>query len=245
MARLPRYGLPGQPQHVIQRGNNRAVLFATDTDYQFFRDCLTDAYTRHGCRVHAYVFMTNHVHLLMTPDHEDAIGKVMQSVGRRYVQYFNFTYQRTGTLWEGRYRATPIDTERYLLTCYRYIELNPIRAGIVDEPRNYRWSSHGCNAFGKADRLVTVHDQYAALGSTDSERQAAYRTLSASDSRSPRSMRSGRPPTRAGLLGATSSKRKSKVSFSAVHVLYQKEVYETESKPKRSSCDSNHSFNRV
>ncbi|HJX18299.1 MAG TPA: transposase [Acidiferrobacterales bacterium] len=177
MARLPRYGLPGQPQHVIQRGNNRAVLFATDTDYQFFRDCLTDACTRHGCRVHAYVFMTNHVHLLMTPDHEDAIGKVMQSVGRRYVQYFNFTYQRTGTLWEGRYRATPIDTERYLLTCYRYIELNPIRAGIVDEPRNYRWSSHGCNAFGKADRLVTVHDQYAALGSTDSERQAAYRTL--------------------------------------------------------------------
>src|SRR4030067_389613 len=121
--------------------------------------------------------MTNHVHLLMTPDHEDAIGKVMQSVGRRYVQYFNFTYQRTGTLWEGRYRATPIDTERYLLTCYRYIELNPIRAGIVDEPRNYRWSSHGCNAFGKADRLGTVHGQYAALGSTDSERQAAYRTL--------------------------------------------------------------------
>jgi len=177
MARLPRYGLPGQPQHVIQRGNNRAALFATDTDYLFFRDCLAEACSRHTCCVHAYVFMTNHVHLLMTPDDEGGIGKVMQSVGRRYVQYFNFTYQRTGTLWEGRYKATPVDTDRYLLTCYRYIELNPVRAGLVSEPRAYRWSSHGQNALGIPDPLVTAHERYQALGRDDIERQTAYQAL--------------------------------------------------------------------
>lgn len=177
MARLPRYCLPGQPQHVIQRGNNRAALFATESDFHFFSDCLIEACSRHGCRVHAYVFMTNHVHLLMTPDRENTIGKVMQSVGRRYVQYFNFTHQRTGTLWEGRYRATPIDTERYLFICYRYIELNPVRAGIVNEPHDYRWSSHGCNAWGAVDRLVRAHDLYIALGSTDRERQGSYLSL--------------------------------------------------------------------
>lgn len=177
MARLPRYGLPGQPQHVIQRGNNRSALFATDTDYQFFRDCLVDACSRHACNVHAYVFMTNHVHLLMTPGAEDCIAKVMQSLGRRYVQYFNYTYQRTGTLWEGRYRATPVDTDHYLLTCYRYIELNPVRAGLAGDPRDFRWSSHGANAFGIPDPLVTAHERYRALGREDRERQTAYRAL--------------------------------------------------------------------
>lgn len=177
MARLPRYALPGQPQHVIQRGNNRSALFAAETDYQFFRDCLKTACEDHRCQIHAYVFMTNHVHLLMTPENDAGIGKVMQSLGRRYVQYFNFTYARTGTLWEGRYKATLVDTERYLLTCYRYIELNPVRAGVVSHPGEYRWSSHGANALGRYDSLLTTHAQYLALGTDAITRQAAYREL--------------------------------------------------------------------
>lgn len=177
MARLPRYALPGQPQHAIQRGNNRSVLFAADIDFQFYRDCLKAACSQHGCVVHAYVFMTNHVHLLTTPANETGIGKVTQSVGRRYVQYFNYTYQRTGTLWEGRYKATLIDGDRYLLTCYRYIELNPVRANVVTDPNAYRWSNHGANAQGRSDALVTPHEQYTALGADAPTRQAAYREL--------------------------------------------------------------------
>lgn len=120
MARLPRYGLPGQPQHVIQRGNNRGPIFFAQEDYSFFLECLQDAGERCACAIHAYVLMTNHVHLLVTPDAADGISKLMQMVGRRYVQYVNFTYQRTGTLWEGRYKAVPMDSEQYLFTCYRY-----------------------------------------------------------------------------------------------------------------------------
>ncbi|MCA1806592.1 MAG: transposase, partial [Actinobacteria bacterium] len=132
MARLPRYFVPGQPLHIIQRGNNREPIFASDDDYRFYLDCLIDAADQHGLAVHAYVLMTNHVHLLATPDTDTSVGKTLQSVGRRYVQYFNHTNQRTGTLWEGRYKATLIDSEAYLLTCMRYIELNPARAGMVD-----------------------------------------------------------------------------------------------------------------
>ncbi|MFC1681205.1 transposase [Pseudomonadota bacterium] len=119
MARQPRFLLPGYPQHVIQRGNNRNITFARNVDYRFYLEKLGDACRRHGCRMHAYVLMTNHVHLLMTPDSEDSISKAMQSLGRYYVQYFNSAYRRTGTLWEGRFKATLVDTDRYLLTCYR------------------------------------------------------------------------------------------------------------------------------
>lgn len=129
MARLPRYVVPGQPQHIIQRGNNRQVIFAGEADFQFFRDALVDAAAKHGLAIHAYAWMTNHIHLLATPDSEDSISKVFQSVGRKYVQYFNFSYKRSGTLWEGRNRATVVDSERYLLTVMRYIELNLVRAG--------------------------------------------------------------------------------------------------------------------
>lgn len=141
MARLPRYTLPGQPQHVILRGNNRTDIFAAEDDYHFFKECLHTAAQQHGCDIHAYVLMTNHVHLLLTPQQENSISKTMQSVGRRYVQYFNFRQNRSGTLWEGRYKATLIDSERYLLTCYRYIEMNPVRAGMVSQPGEYPWSS--------------------------------------------------------------------------------------------------------
>lgn len=177
MPRLPRYAPPGVPQHVIQRGNNRCACFAVDADYRFFRDCLSAACEKHGCRIHAYVFMTNHAHLLVTPSTETAIAQVMQSVGRRYVGYFNSTYRRTGTLWEGRYKATVIEAESYLFAYYRYIELNPMRAGMADDPRAYPWSSYGANAVGERDRLVSPHEVYTRLGRHDAARQAVYRGL--------------------------------------------------------------------
>lgn len=177
MPRLPRYVLPGHPQHVIQRGNNRCPIFIADEDYAFFRRTLQHASQRHGCHIHAYVLMTNHVHFVMTPERENSIARVLQSLGRRYVQYFNTAYQRTGTLWEGRYKATVIDTERYLLTSYRYIELNPVRANMVAHPGEYRWSSYHRNALGKTDTLVTPHEQYQALGKQNADREAAYRAL--------------------------------------------------------------------
>lgn len=181
MARHPRYILPGQPQHVIQRGNNREAIFLTPGDYHRFGAYLRDACNRHGCLVHAYVLMTNHVHLLLTPAGPSSIGLVMQSVGRCYVQHFNRWHGRTGTLWEGRYKAVPIDTAQYLLTCYRYIERNPVRAGMVDDPADYRWSSYRANAGGDHDPLVTPHDLYTRIGATARERQAAYRAMCAVD----------------------------------------------------------------
>jgi len=177
VARLPRYVLPGQPQHVIQRGNNRCAMFAAAVDYRVFLNCLTTACTAHSCHVHAYVLMTNHVHVLMTPETPAGIGRVMQSVGRRYVRYFNDTYRRSGTLWEGRYRATLIDSEAYLFTCYRYIELNPVRAGLVAGPADYPWSSYGANALGRRDTLVRPHARYSALGTGADSRRSAYRAL--------------------------------------------------------------------
>lgn len=180
MARLPRYVIPGQPQHIIQRGNNRQAIFAAEADYQFFRDALVEAAARHGLAIHAYVWMTNHVHLLATPGFEDSISKTFQSAGRRYVQYFNYTYKRSGTLWEGRYRATVVDSERYLLTLMRYIELNPLRAGMAAAPQDYPWSSYRRNALGgggpNADWLVP-HEEYARLGMDDLSRRNAYRAL--------------------------------------------------------------------
>ena len=180
MSRLPRYVIPSQPQHIIQRGNNRQVIFAADADYQFFRDALILASINHGLAVHAYVWMTNHIHLLATPQFEDSIAKVFQSVGRKYVQYYNYNYKRSGTLWEGRYRATVVDTEQYLLKIMRYIELNPVRANMTGHPAGYPWSSYAWNAEGKSglnyDWLVP-HIEYLQLGITEAERQEAYREL--------------------------------------------------------------------
>ncbi len=178
MARQPRFVLPGQPQHVIQRGNNRQNIFLADSDYDFYLEKLGDAADKHQCDIHAYVLMTNHVHLLVTPHLESSIGKMVQMVGRYYVQYFNYCYRRTGTLWEGRYKASLIDSERYLLTCMRYIELNPVRAtNMVDHPSDYQWSSYAYNAVGAENDLLTPHPEYRNLGKTDVERQSAYRHL--------------------------------------------------------------------
>ena len=181
MARLPRFAAPGQPQHVIQRGNNRTPCFNAISDYRAYRGFLEDACAEHQCAVHAYVLMTNHVHLLVTPEKHGGVGKVMQSVGRRYVGRFNSVYQRTGTLWEGRYRATVVDDQAYLFACYRYIELNPMRAGLAEYPRDYRWSSYSANAHGAPDHLVTPHAEFVALGSHAEERQAAYRAMFATE----------------------------------------------------------------
>ena len=177
MARLPRFVIPNHPQHVIVRGNNRTDIFYADADYQFYLEKLQLACNKHHCQLHAYVLMTNHVHLLITPLEEDGIGKVMQMLGRYYVQYYNYTYKRTGTLWEGRYKATLIDSASYLLTCMRYIELNPVRAGMVSHPSEYPWSSYHYNAIGQPNELITPHIEYIRLDKAAESRQAAYRQL--------------------------------------------------------------------
>lgn len=177
MARLPRLDLPQIPQHVIQRGNNRQPCFASGEDYTRYRQDLADAANQCGCAIHAYVLMTNHVHLLVTGAQRGAVSRMMQRLGRRYVVYFNARYRRTGTLWEGRFKSSLVDSSRYLLTCYRYIELNPVRAAMVANPAEYRWSSYLGNALGEPDRLITPHPLYLALGMEDSSRQSAYRAL--------------------------------------------------------------------
>lgn len=177
MARLPRYFVKGVPLHIILRGNNREPIFANDEDCQFFKENLIEAAKKHGLAVHAYVFMTNHIHVLASPANEESVPKTLQSVGRRYVQYFNFRYQRTGTLWEGRYRATIVEAETYLFECMRYIELNPVRAGMVRLPREHQWSSYLANAEGRIDALVIPHRLFKSLGSDDAARREAYRAL--------------------------------------------------------------------
>ena len=177
MPRKPRYYLPGVPCHVVQRGHNREPCFSTPEDFRYYLQCLREACVKHDVAVHAYVLMTNHVHLLITPAEKDGISRVMQTVGRRYVQYVNASYQRSGTLWEGRHKASLIDTEHYLMACYRYIELNPVRAGMVHKPGDYPWSSFRANAYGRADPLIRPHEVYLTLGSDGTERQRAHRGL--------------------------------------------------------------------
>lgn len=177
MARLPRLILIGQPQHVIVRGVNKEPIFYANEDYEFYLEKLKAACDKHDCDLHAYVLMTNHVHLLITPNKKDGLSKVIQMLGRYYVQYFNFTYNRTGTLWEGRYKATLIESEQYALTCYRYIELNPVRADMVSHPSEYPWSSYQFNALGDMNAIITPHKLYKSLGLTERQRQNAYRQL--------------------------------------------------------------------
>ena len=174
MARLPRLTLPGYPHHIIQRGNNRQPIFAATADYQVLLDLLDENARKFEVAIHAYVLMTNHFHLLATPQTSDGLPQMMQAVGRRYVRYFNDRQKRSGTLWEGRYRSTLIQTDRYLLACMAYIDLNPVRAGLVAQARDYPWSSH-CHYIGQhLDKLVTPHPLYWELGNTPFAREAAY-----------------------------------------------------------------------
>jgi putative transposase len=177
MPRPPRLELPGVPLHVVQRGNNRAACFFGDADRRFYLKCLARAALRHGCAVHAYVLMSNHVHLLVTPAKRGSVGTMLQELGRRYVRIINALHGRTGTLWEGRFKSSLIDSETYLLTCHRYIELNPVRAGLVAHPAAYRWSSHEYYAAGKTDSLITEHVGFSGLGRDREQRQAAFREL--------------------------------------------------------------------
>jgi putative transposase len=174
MARLPRLALPGYPHHVIQRGNNRAAIVATPADYRFLLDLLSNTAHQFDVAIHAYVLMSNHFHLLATPHTVDGLPKMMQAVGRTYVRYFNRVQQRTGTLWEGRYKSTVIQTDRYLLTCMAYIDLNPVRAGLVTLPQDYPWSSHVHYLGLRTDRLITPHALVWELGNTPFAREAAY-----------------------------------------------------------------------
>ena len=177
MARRGRYFLPDQPLHVIQRGNNRqAIVFCVD-DYRRLYAWLAEAAAAHDCAIHAYVLMTNHFHLLVTPGDAESVPRTMQALGRRYVRHVNSARGRTGTLWEGRYRAAPIDSEAYFLACCRYIELNPMRAGMVADPAGYRWSSYRNNAEGYRSELLVPHDQYLAIGVGDLMRRSGYRAL--------------------------------------------------------------------
>ena len=177
MPRRARLALPNIPQHLIQRGNNRQACFFADEDYHFYLEWLAEYAGKTGCRIHAYVLMTNHVHLLLSAEQTGAAGMLMKALGQRYVQYVNRTYRRSGTLWEGRFRSCLTQDEAYLLACQRYIELNPVRAVMVEHPAEYRWSSYRANAQGEPGALLHPHLLYSALGSDAASRQAAYREL--------------------------------------------------------------------
>ena len=181
MPRQPRYFIPHLPQHVIQRGVDRQAVFFEPQDYELYRKSLKVAARQYNCRIHAYVLMTNHTHLLITPESEQSLPLLMQAMGRTYVQTLNRLYNRTGTLWQGRYKASLIQDDRYLLTCHKYIEQNPVRAGMVLSPGDYPYSSYPYNATGKRDDLVTAHSVYQSLAKTPNQRQAAYRALFADD----------------------------------------------------------------
>jgi putative transposase len=177
MARLNRLTLPGYPHHIIQRGNNRQAIFTTTADYQVLLGLIDIHAKKFDVDVHAYVLMSNHFHLLATPQTDTGLPQMMQAVGRSYVRYFNDLQGRTGTLWEGRYRSTLIQTERYLLACMAYIDLNPVRAGLVAEAVDYPWSSHGLYTGVRQDKLITQHPLYWDLANTPFAREAAYADL--------------------------------------------------------------------
>jgi putative transposase len=177
MPRPRRVVLPSVPLHIIQRGNNRIPCFASRSDYLVYLDMLGECAFDCACALHAYVLMTNHVHLLLSPGESDSASTMMQRLGRRYVRYFNRRHGRTGTLWEGRFHSSLVQDERYLMICHRYIELNPIRACMADAPADYPWSSHLANAFGQQNSLLTPHSAYTRLGGDPAARQSAYRDL--------------------------------------------------------------------
>ncbi len=177
MARLPRLTVPGYAHHIIQRGNNRQAIFDSRADYELLLDLLEENARKHQVAIHAYVLMSNHFHLLATPETVEGIPQMMQALGRRYVRNFNLRHARSGTLWEGRYRSTLIQAERYLLACMVYIDLNPVRAGMVVDPADYFWSSYQHYVGRRADKLVVPHPLYWELGNTPFARDQAYGDL--------------------------------------------------------------------
>jgi putative transposase len=181
MPRRARLRLAGQPLHVRQRGVNRARCFSGHADRNLYLALLAECAPLHGCAVHAYVLMPNHVHLLLTPSTDRSASAMMKAIGERYVRAFNKAHKRTGTLWEGRFRSSIVDSDRYLLTCYRYIELNPVRAGLAAHPSEYAWSSHAANAAGVKSDVITPHELYMAISEDADERRREYRAMFGSD----------------------------------------------------------------
>ncbi|MCE9687621.1 transposase [Shewanella sp. AS16] len=177
MPRKPRISIADVPVHVIQRGNNRQVIFANEEDMKAYLAWLKDYSKKYGVNIHAWVLMTNHVHLLCTPVNSTGISQMMQALGRMYVMYFNKRYHRSGTLWEGRFRSCLVQEDRYLFQLYRYIELNPVRAGMVADPADYSWSSYQCNGLGRNSELLSPHRLYLTLGDNEAKRQEQYRAL--------------------------------------------------------------------
>jgi putative transposase len=186
MPRPRRLNLPGIPQHVTQRGHNRQASFLDDQDRSTYLMLLDRAARHRGCAIHAYVLMTNHVHLLVTPETPEGVSLLMQDTGREYVRRFNFRHQRSGTLWEGRFKSSLVDSEAYCLVCYQYIELNPVRASMATDPGEYPWSSYAANALGQPDALLAPHPLWMALGNDKSSRCLAYQRLF--DAKPPRSV---------------------------------------------------------
>jgi len=177
MARLPRLTLPGFPHHVIQRGNNRQAIFQAVSDYQTLLGLLVENAIKFDVQIHAYVLMSNQFHLLVTPQTDDGLPHLMQAVGRSYVRHFNGAQKRSGTLWEGRYKSTLIQTDRYLLACMAYIDLNPVRAGLLAQAGDYPWSSFGHYTGQRLDKFITPHPLVWELGNTPFAREAAYAEL--------------------------------------------------------------------
>lgn len=177
MPRPHRIEIPGIPLHIVQRGNNRAACFFSDIDRRFYLKCLAETARQRGCAIHAYALMTNHVHLLVTPGAQGAASAMLQDVGRRYVRTINKIQGRTGTLWEGRFKSNLIDSETYLLICHRYIELNPVRAGMVVDPADYLWSSHAHYSSTRRDPIITEHPVYLSLGPSTENRRIAFLSL--------------------------------------------------------------------
>ena len=181
MPRRARLRAAGIALHVIQRGNNRSACFYSADDYAYYLEHLGRFARRFRCAIHAYVLMTNHVHLLLTPEDADGVSLLMKHLGQHYVQHVNQLYGRTGTLWEGRFKSCLAQSQTYVLACYRYIEMNPLRAGMVTHPGNYRWSSYAANADGASTGMLTPHSEYLALGTSDATRREAYRSLVAEE----------------------------------------------------------------
>lgn len=177
MPRRPRIHLDNVPLHIVQRGHNRQPCFFAEEDYLAYLHWLGEALKKERCALHAYALMTNHVHLLVTPKKAEAVPRLIIALGRRYVQYINTTYRRSGTLWDSRYKSSVIQADTYLLTCQRYIELNPVRAAMVDDPAHYRWTSYRHNALGQANPILTPHALYLALGQDEAQRLSTYRAL--------------------------------------------------------------------
>lgn len=177
MPRIARLALPGVPLHVVQRGNNRQACFFQDLDYKSYLETTFSCAQRYQVAIHAYVLMTNHVHLLLTPEDKWGVSRMMQLLGATYVRKINLTYRRTGTLWEGRYKSSLVHSERYCLACYRYIELNPVRAAMCASPEDYQWSSYGVNALGLPNPGIKPHEQWTALAANNTDRLEKYRLL--------------------------------------------------------------------